>query len=90
MPWEATRVIFHTAVLAYISPRSAREAFVRSVEALCDVWIANEAPRVFPEIAARADATSGLGRFLVAQNGQPVAWADPHGAALEWIAAPPA
>ena len=90
MPREATRVIFHTAVLAYISPRSAREAFARSVAALCDVWIANEAPQVFPDIAARADAAPPPGRFLVAQNGTPVAWADPHGAALDWIAEPPA
>ena len=90
MPREATRVIFHTAVLAYISPRSAREAFARSVGGLCDIWIANEAPQVFPDIAARADAAPLPGRFLVAQNGTPVAWADPHGATLDWIAEPPA
>jgi hypothetical protein len=90
MPREATRVIFHTAVLAYISPQSAREAFARSVGGLCDVWIANEAPQVFPDIAARADAVPLPGRFLVAQNGTPVAWADPHGATLDWIAEAPA
>ena len=90
MPREATRVIFHTAVLAYVSPRSAREAFARSVGGLCDVWIANEAPQVFPDISARAGAAPLPGRFLVAQNGTPVAWADPHGAALDWIADPPA
>jgi hypothetical protein len=88
MPREATRVIFHTAVLAYISPRSEREAFARSVDPLCDVWIANEAPQVFPDIAARADMAPPRGRFLVAQNGTPVAWADPHGAALDWIEPP--
>jgi hypothetical protein len=90
MPQETTRVIFHTAMLAYISPRSAREAFARSVNALCNVWIAKETPQVFPDIAARADAAPLSGRFLVAQNGTPVAWADPHGATLDWIAEPAA
>ncbi|MBV9815126.1 MAG: DUF2332 domain-containing protein [Alphaproteobacteria bacterium] len=88
MPREATRVIFHTAVLAYVSPQSAREAFARSVGGLCDVWIANEAPHVFPDVTARADAAPLSGRFLVSQNGTPVAWADPHGAAVDWIAEP--
>jgi hypothetical protein len=77
-------------VLAYISPLSAREAFARSVNASCDIWIANEAPQVFPDIAARSDAAPLLGHFLVAQNSTPVAWADPHGATLDWIADPPA
>jgi hypothetical protein len=90
MPREATRVIFHTAVLAYISPQSAREAFARSVDELCDVWIANEAPQIVPSIAPPPDAAPLPGRFLVTQNGTPVAWADPHGAALDWIAEPPA
>lgn len=90
MPRGATPVIFHTAVLAYISPRSAREAFARSVGGLCDVWTANEAPQVFSDIAARADPAPLPDRFRVAQNCTPVAWADPHGATLDWIAEPPA
>ena len=88
MPQDATRVIFHTAVLAYIFPRSERETFAQLVTSLCDVWISNEAPQVFPDIAARADAAPLPGRFLVAENGTPVAWADPHGAVLNWIVEP--
>ena len=52
-PKDATLVIFHTAVLAYISPAAEREEFARSVGSLSDYWIANEAPQVFPDIARR-------------------------------------
>ena len=69
---------------------------------LCDFWIANEAPHVFPEVTARVDAGAprpdlntagtpiGGGRFLLSVNGNPVGWADAHGAWLDWIADPPA
>ncbi len=79
------RVIFHTAVLAYVTSPDERAEFVRSAAALCDVWISNEAPRVFPEIAARVPAPAPPGHFLLAVNGAPVAWTDPHGASIEWI-----
>jgi hypothetical protein len=86
MPTDATRVIFHTAVLAYVASSEERADFARAVASLCDVWISNEAPRVFPEIAARAGSPGPPGQFLLAVNGTPVAWADPHGASLAWIA----
>jgi hypothetical protein len=86
MPTDATRVIFHTAVLAYVSSSAERAEFARAVASLCDVWISNEAPRVFPEIATRTAVAGPPGQFLLALNGRPVAWAAPHGAALEWIA----
>jgi hypothetical protein len=86
MPTDATRVIFHTAVLAYVASSEERAEFARAVASLCEVWISNEAPRLFPDIAARAGAPAPPGHFLMAANGMPVAWADPHGAALEWIA----
>ena len=85
MPRDMTRVIFHTAVLAYVTSSEERAEFARSAASLCDVWISNEAPRVFPEIAARAATPAPPGHFLLAVNGAPVAWADPHGASIEWI-----
>ena len=85
MPREATRVIFHTAVLPYVASSTARAEFTRSVRSLCDVWISNEAPQTVPEIAARAGAPGPRGHFLLAVNGKPVAWTDPHGASLDWI-----
>jgi hypothetical protein len=84
MPRDATRVIFHTAVLAYVGSTDRAE-FARSVTSFCDVWISNEAPQVFPDIAARAGTPGRPGQFLFAVNGAPVAWTDPHGAALDWI-----
>jgi hypothetical protein len=72
-------------VLAYVASPDERAEFARAVTSLCDVWISNEAPRLFPDIAARA-ATPPPGHFLLAANGTPVAWTDPHGASLEWIA----
>jgi len=85
MPKGATRVIFHTAVLAYLASTDRAE-FARSVTSLCDVWISNEAPQVFPEIVERVGCPNPRGQFLLAVNGAPVAWADPHGASLSWIA----
>ncbi len=85
-PKQATLVVFHTAVLAYVSDRSEREAFAAQVMPLCRYWIANETPGVFPEIAARAGSADRDGRFLLSVNGLPVAWTEPHGASIDWIA----
>jgi hypothetical protein len=84
-PKDATLVIFHTAVLPYVSPAAEREEFAGSVGALCDFWVANEAPQVLPEIAARAGREGPRGTFLLSMNGAPLAWSDPHGAWLDWI-----
>ena len=88
-PKDATLVIFHTAVLAYISSAAEREEFARSVGLLCDFWIANEMPQVFSDIARRAGREGPRGSFLLAVNGAPMAWVDPHGAWLDTIGAAP-
>ena len=85
-PKDATLVVFHTAVLDYVSNPADREAFAEQVMGLSPYWVSNEFPRVFPTIAARAGTTWPPGRFLLSVNGSPVAWTDPHGASLEWIA----
>jgi hypothetical protein len=85
-PREATLVVFHTAVLAYVADSEARQAFAERVCSLCHTWIANEVPAALPEIARQASAAPAPGRFLLSVNGSPVAWTDPHGAALDWIA----
>jgi len=89
-PKAATLVIFHSAVLAYVAAAGERIEFARSVRPRCHFWLANEAPHVFPEITARLGETRLPGRLLVSVNGSPVAWADPHGASVAWIADPPA
>jgi hypothetical protein len=84
-PSDATLVVFHTAVLAYVADPADRQAFATRAMQL-GTWISNEMPAVFPDIAKRA-VRGAPGRFLLAVNGTPVAWADPHGASLDWIAA---
>jgi hypothetical protein len=84
-PKDATLVIFHTAVLAYVAQAADRQAFAARAMALCPYWIANEAQGVFPDIAARTGA-GRAGQFLLSVNGSPIAWTDPHGAAIDWIA----
>jgi hypothetical protein len=84
-PGHATLVVFHTAVLAYIADPAARDRFAQAVRGLGAVWISNEAPGVFPAIAARVRRLAPAGAFLLAVDGVPVAWTHPHGAWIEWL-----
>ncbi len=84
-PPDATLVVFHTAVLAYVPDAGERAAFARSVADLDAVWIANEGQELIPGIDTeilrdRPDRDV----FLLAVNGQPVAWTDGHGTSLDW------
>jgi hypothetical protein len=84
-PPDATLVVFHTAVLMYLD-RDARERFVSLVGELPGHWISNEGVDVTPGVAELlprppTDSTS----FVVALDGQPKAFAQPHGAAIEWL-----
>lgn len=87
-PKSATLVVFHTAVLGYVADRAQRQRFAATVRTHCPCWISNESPRVFAEHAAVAGEPPNPGHFLMAVNGAPVAWTDPHGASLQWIADP--
>lgn len=86
-PKEATLVVFHSAVLAYIGEQERRDAFAEKMMNASAVWISNESPRVFPRIAAQAPASPIKGSFLLSIDGQPVAWTGPHGQSLDWFAA---
>jgi hypothetical protein len=84
-PKDATLVIYHTAVLAYVTLAADRQNFAKEVRALCPYWICNESPAVFPEVAEQTGIPGPRGSFLLSVNGEPVAWTDPHGASLEWV-----
>ena len=84
-PADATLVVFHSAVLAYVANTQSREAFVRTVQELGAVWISNEAPGVWPAIRDCVGRRGPRGAFLLAVDGRPVAWTDAHGAWIEWI-----
>ncbi|MBP0439972.1 hypothetical protein [Tianweitania sediminis] len=49
-PKDATLVVFHTAVLAYVTNAADRMRFGKRASALGDVWIWNEAPNIMPDI----------------------------------------
>ena len=83
-PSNATLVISHSAVLAYV-PREVRDQFTRLVTDLGAVWISNEAPQVLPNITAKLAQKPPENRFLLSVNGEPVAVTGPHGQSIEWL-----
>ena len=83
-PADATLVIFHSAVLAYVAPAN-HQRFVDAVRGLDAVWISNESPAVLPFIAAKLSAPPPKDRFLLAVDGEPVAITGPHGQSIDWL-----
>ncbi len=79
-PVDATVVLFHSAVLAYLA-RDDRQAFVDSVRTFGRdvVWVSNESPGIVVD----ADGSGHRGRFLLARDGVPVGWTGQHGHTLE-------
>ena len=81
-PADATLVVFHTAVLAYVTDAAERAAFAETVRSVGAVWISNEGR---PPVAESGNPWP-YGRFVLARDGEPVAWTDPHGTEIDWIA----
>ncbi len=93
-PDDAQLVVFHSAVLSYVS-RERRQAFADALARVSRrrdvIWLANEAAGVVPELPAVAP--SGALRFLLARTrfadgqrrSEPLALAHPHGAELVWL-----
>lgn len=86
VPSDATLVIFHSAVLTYVS-ENERKTFVENVRQLPGHWISNEGSGVFLDIAKGIPERSpgSPARFLMALDGKPVAWTGPHGQSIEWL-----
>ncbi|WP_157251314.1 DUF2332 domain-containing protein [Nonomuraea typhae] len=72
-PEGATTVVFHSAVLAYLTAADRRR-FTGTMRRLPVRWISNEAPAVI----------DGK-RFALLLDGEPVARTGSHGQLLEWI-----
>jgi hypothetical protein len=85
-PKSLRLVVYHTAVLGYVGPRSDREEFAKAVRQTGAVWISNEVPSVFPEFASAAPPPPSPGHFLLAVDGKAVAWTGAHGQSIEWFA----
>jgi hypothetical protein len=83
-PPDATLVVYHSAVLAYLDD-AGRRGFREELAALrrgrSVVWLANEAPGVVVDVAP-----AGRGRaFVLAEDEVPLAFASGHGDWLEWF-----
>ncbi|MGA2470025.1 MAG: DUF2332 domain-containing protein [Solirubrobacteraceae bacterium] len=84
-PPDATLVVFHTAVLAYLSTEQ-RTRFETDVAAIGAEWISNEAPDVVPGLSAPTVKPVADSHFVIARNHHPVAFCDPHGRWVQWLA----
>jgi len=84
-PRDATLIVFHTAVLGYVTA-DERAAFAQTVRDLGVIWISNEAPQCFPQITKKVNEPWPRGHFLLSINGHAIAWTDPHGSRIEWFA----
>jgi hypothetical protein len=83
-PAGATLVIFHSAVLAYIDPDD-RARFASVVRGLPAVWLSNEGPGVLPDVPIPPYRG---GPFVLVRDGRTaLAFADGHGAWVEWLPA---
>lgn len=89
-PPEATLVVFHSAVLAYLT-HERRAEFAEAVSALGAVWLSNESPRVlshlpgFPRELPAPDP--GPAPFLLSSGSrEALAFVDGHGAWIRWFA----
>lgn len=88
-PADATLVVFHTAVLAYVRNPGGREAFARSVGDTGAVWIANEGAHHIPGAMPPSDTHPDPAAFLLCVDAEPVAWTDGHGTWIDWLAPGP-
>jgi hypothetical protein len=88
-PSEATLVVFHTAVLAYVRDGAQREAFARTVSDIGAVWVANEGAKTIPGMAHLAGRHRDAAALLLCVDGEPTAWTDGHGTWIEWQPSPP-
>lgn len=84
-PTDATLVIFHSAVLAYVTDAGQRANFAKQMQSIDGHWISNEHPLVFPQISDKLAQPPNPKRFLLNLDGEPVAEAGPHGQSLSWL-----
>lgn len=85
-PARATLVVFHSAVLVYVSP-SRRRDFAAAVGDLDARWLSNEAPGVHPDLTHGSVPPPGTDPFVLVRDGRTaVAFTDGHGSWIRWIA----
>jgi hypothetical protein len=84
-PPDATLVVFHTAVLAYLSA-GERAEFKAQVDASRARWISSEAAGLIPDLPLpRAEPLSPSYLVLAADGTRALAFCDGHGRWLQWL-----
>ncbi|WP_278262868.1 DUF2332 domain-containing protein [Nocardia sp. AG03] len=84
-PRDSTVVVFHSAVLNYLSP-AARAEFRTTVRALPCHWISQEGPGVLPWLTDQLPGRdSDDAQLVVALDEVALAYAGPHGQSLGWF-----
>lgn len=84
-PADATLVVFHSSVLAYV-PAQTRDAFAAVVARLPGYWISNEGAGAFPDqVGVPPAARQGPALSVLSLDGVPVALSGPHGQTLRWL-----
>lgn len=85
-PAGASIVVFHTAVLAYLDEEATRR-FSATMARLPVRWLSNEGQKVVPAVTEnlRAAPTASTD-FVLALDAEPIAFTQPHGRALHWLA----
>lgn len=83
-PPDATVVVQHSAVLAYLQ-RERRAEFERLIAELGVRWLSNEGERVLPSLAGRVGEWPAEPSFVLALDGEPIARTGPHGQFLAWL-----
>lgn len=91
-PADAALVVFHSAVMAYLSSRERAQfqAITANLTARGSHWLSNEGNTVIEQedgssVVPNIDEARLKGRFLISHNSKPVAIAGPHGQSLEWL-----
>ncbi|CAN5594561.1 hypothetical protein BH10ACT10_BH10ACT10_20430 [soil metagenome] len=91
VPPDATLVVFHSAVLAYLSAGD-RDLFAMEMAVTRGHWVSNEGPRVLPTVAATLPSAAvppavvGPAPFLLGLDCRAVAFTEGHGRAISFVA----
>jgi hypothetical protein len=85
-PPEATLVIYHSAVLAYVAAEDRRR-FAETIRSLGAIWLSNEAPGVIADTSVHMPVRpEHNGAFLLVRDGRTsLAFTDGHGTWLQWL-----
>jgi hypothetical protein len=84
-PRRATLVVFHTAVLAYLT-QEEREQFTALVRTISAHWISSEGADVVPNLPVPRVRPISPSHFVIASNGQrSISFCDGHGRWLQWL-----